>query len=57
MKSSNTNRRYIAAILKTLSDFPWELVGPEFMELSEDRSFSYKIRAKFRECAEGNEIW
>ena len=51
VKSSNTTRLYIKTILETLNSFPEELTWSEFDDLSEDKSFSYKMRKKFRELA------
>lgn len=56
VKSSNTTRYYLATILGVLSQFPKEIVAPEFLALAEDKSFSYKMRAKFRELVFGAEI-
>ena len=52
MKSSNTTRRYIDAILDVLESFPEKLVRTEFEALAADSSFSYKMRQKFRALAE-----
>jgi hypothetical protein len=48
VKSSNTTRRYLGAVIKVLSDMPSELVENGFQTLAEDRSFSPKMREKFR---------
>ena len=48
VKSSNTTRRYLGAVIKALSTMPSELVEEGFEALAEDRSFSPKMREKFR---------
>ena len=48
VKSSNTTRRYLGAVIKVLSDMPSELNEEGFRTLAEDRSFSPKMRDKFR---------
>jgi hypothetical protein len=52
VKSSNTTRRYLGAVIRTLSSMPSELVEEGFETLAEDRSFSPKMRDKFREVLE-----
>ncbi|MEE9282357.1 MAG: hypothetical protein V3V67_19510 [Myxococcota bacterium] len=56
VRSSNTTRRYIAALLDVLESFPEELVCDEFEALAADKSFSYKMRKKFRHAA-GDYDW
>ena len=46
--SSNTTRRYLAAVLDALSSMPRELVDHELEILGEDTRFSYRMREKFR---------
>ena len=48
VKSSNTTRRYLAAVIKVLASMPRELIQDGFAELAADRSFSQKMRDKFR---------
>ena len=48
VKSSNTTRRYLGAVIKVLSSMPSELIEEGFETLAEDRSFSPKMRDKFR---------
>lgn len=48
VKSSNTTRKYLRAVIKALSGFPPELVQAGFEELADDQSFSYRMREKFR---------
>jgi hypothetical protein len=55
VKSSNTPRRYLGAVIKVLAAMPWELVEEGFESLSEDKSFSPKMRDKFREVL-GEEV-
>ena len=50
VKSSNTTRRYLAAIIKVLASMPPNLVQEGFTSLANDTSFSYKMRAKFEEA-------
>ena len=52
VKSSNTTRRYLGAVIKVLSDMPSELNEEGFRTLAEDRSFSPKMRDKFRAVLE-----
>jgi hypothetical protein len=52
VKSSNTTRRYLDAVIKMLSFMPSELVEKGFQMLAEDRSFSPKMRDKFRAVLE-----
>jgi len=52
VKSSNTSRRYLGAVIKVLSDMPPELIEDGFQTLAEDRSFSPKMREKFRAVLE-----
>lgn len=49
VKSSNTTRKYVNAIIRELSYFPYEIVKEGLQELSQDKSFSYKMRNKFQE--------
>jgi len=51
--SSNTTRRYLKTVIDALTWLPEKLVNHRFAELAEDRSFSYRMRAKFRELASG----
>jgi hypothetical protein len=48
VKSSNTTRIYLGAVIKALSRFPPELAQAGFEELADDQSFSYRMRDKFR---------
>ena len=48
VKSSNTTRRYLGAVINALSFMPSELIEEGFETLAEDRSFSPKMREKFR---------
>jgi hypothetical protein len=48
VKSSNTTRRYLGVVIKALSFMPSELIEEDFETLAEDRSFSPKMRDKFR---------
>jgi hypothetical protein len=52
VKSSNTTRRYLAAVIKVLSSMPLALIEEGFETLAEDRSFSPKMRDKFRAVGE-----
>ena len=52
VKSSNTTRRYLATVIKVLSTMPSELTEGGFESLAEDRSFSPKMRDKFRAVLE-----
>jgi len=54
VKSSNTTRRYLGAVIKALSQMPPELVEAGFEAMADDTSFSPKMRAKFRAVFEGS---
>ena len=56
VKSNNTTRRYLSAVLDTLAEYPLSLTGDRFDELSEDPAFSQRRRAQFRALALG-EPW
>ncbi len=61
VKSSNTTRRYLAAVNKVLASMPSELVQEGFTSLANDTSFSQKLRAMFKEvigeCRHFEEDW
>jgi hypothetical protein len=60
VKSSNTTRRYLGAVIKVLSSMPSELIEDGFETLAEDRSFSPKMRDKFRAVLENRlfeDLW
>jgi len=57
VKSSNTTRRYLAAVIKVLTSMPSDLVQEGFVALAHDPSFSYKMRAKFKEVIGEEEDW
>jgi len=48
VKSSNTTRRYLTTIIKVLADMPSELIKAGFEALARDKSFSQKMRDKFK---------
>ena len=50
--SSNSTRKYINSILKTLKHFPFELIEEGFEELLNDKKWSYRMKMKFREIVE-----
>jgi hypothetical protein len=52
VKSSNTPRRYLGAVIKALSLMPSELIKEGFEKLAEDGTFSPKMRDKFRAALE-----
>jgi hypothetical protein len=52
VKSSNTTRLYLGAVIKVLSSMPSALIEEGFETLAEDRSFSPKMRDKFRAVLE-----
>lgn len=55
VKSSNTTRRYLDRVLRSLALFPGRLVDPGLEDLADDTSFSPKMRAKFRHAVESVE--
>ncbi len=52
VKSSNTTRKYLSTVIKVLSHFPNEIVQEGFQKLAKDRSFSHRMRKKFRDILE-----
>ena len=48
VKSSNTTRRYLAAVIKVLAAMPTELIAAGFESLAQDKTFSQKMRDKFK---------
>ena len=50
VKSSNTTRRYLDSVLRSITVLPAPLVRTELEALADDTAFSYKMRAKFREA-------
>jgi len=52
VRSSNTTRRYLDRLLRSLADLPLHLVKSGLEILAEDTSFSSNMRAKFRNCCE-----
>jgi hypothetical protein len=60
VRSSNTTRRYLGAVLKVLSAMPSELVEKGLEALAEDTSFSPKMRDKFQAVLENRhfeDLW
>lgn len=57
IKGSNTTRRYLNCVLRSLSHFPGRLVVAGLEELGADASFSPRWRAKFRELNESIVRW
>ena len=60
VKSSNTTRRYLGEVIKVLSSMPSELTEEGFEALAEDKSFSPKMRDKFRAVLENRlfeDLW
>jgi len=52
VRSSNTTRRYLDRVLRSLAVLPVDLVKSGLEVLAEDTSFSPKMRAKFRTFCE-----
>lgn len=50
VKSSNTTRRYLDAVLRAVTMLPAPLVRDGLEKLADETTFSYKMRAKFREA-------
>lgn len=50
--SSNTTRRYLAIVLRTLAHCPQDLVREGLEALSADKSFSPKMRGRFQAVAQ-----
>jgi hypothetical protein len=48
VKSSNTTRRYLASVIRILASMPTDLVRTGFESLVQDKSFSQKMRDKFK---------
>ncbi len=55
VKASNTTRRYLDQVIRSLSSFPSEMVGAQFDDLAVDPSFSYRMRAKFARAVDAME--
>jgi hypothetical protein len=55
VKSSNTTRRYLDHVLRSLAHFPSDLVTAGLQDLADDKSFSSKMRDKFLAALERNE--
>ena len=57
--SSNSTRKYINTILKTLKHFPLEYLEEGFEELSNNKKWSHRMKMKFKEIIEfvENESW
>jgi hypothetical protein len=49
--SSNKTRRYLDAVIASLTRLPADMVQERFSALSRESAFSYKMRAKFRDAA------
>lgn len=52
VKSSNTTRSYLRQVIKALARLPAAIAVPRFERLTEDRHFSPKMRARFRDVAD-----
>ena len=52
VKSSNTTRQYLATVIRVLTSMPSEVVEDGFVTLANDKSFSQKMRAKFKAVIE-----
>jgi hypothetical protein len=50
VKSSNTTRRYLERVLRSLVRLPVDLIRSGLEDLASDTAFSPKMRAKFREA-------
>lgn len=50
--SSNKTRGYLNIVISALLRFPAEMVQDGFRALSKDSTFSYRMRAKFKQAAE-----
>jgi hypothetical protein len=48
VKGSNTTRRYLASVIKVLASMPTDLIRAGFESLAQDKSFSQKMRDKFK---------
>jgi hypothetical protein len=48
VKSSNTTRRYLASVIEVLASMPTDLIRAGFESLAQDKSFSQKMRDKFK---------
>lgn len=60
VKGSNTTRRYLDQVIRSLTSFPLEMVQARFRGLAADRWFSYRMRAKFARAVESMEsehVW
>jgi|GEM_PF-2237925 len=51
VRSSNQTRTYLNVIIKSLANFPEDMVADRFLRMPEDTSRSPKMRSKFRGIA------
>jgi hypothetical protein len=52
VRNSNTTRRYLNRVLQSLTRLPFDLVKSGLKEFADDATFSYRMRAKFRESCD-----
>lgn len=57
VKSSNTTRGYITAILEVMEDMPLELVQPALLDLVTDSRFSPRMRNRFTQILHRKSDW
>ena len=50
VRNTNSTRRYLRALVDVLSDMPAKLVHSGFRALAEDKSFSHRMRAVFKQA-------
>jgi len=60
VKGSNSTRRYLGTVIKTLTGYPHSLIQ-EDLEMSCDKALSVRMRAKFEACRDkgrfGDDFW
>ena len=61
VKSSNSTRRYLTIVIKTLASYPRPLIEEDLERLSRDKTLSVRMRAKFEAYLDkwrfGDDFW
>ena len=55
-ESSNSTRKYINSILRSLQEFPLENINEGFEELLSDNKWSYRMKNKFKAILNGEDF-
>jgi len=61
VKGSNSTRRYLGTVIKTLTGYPHSLIQEDLERLSCDKALSVRMRAKLEACLDkgsfGDDFW